>query len=579
MRRLLATAAAVILVGALSYVPAEAATPAGGSISDTSPTVTWTAGPFLVANDTGLLGDPTCSAATPCDDFTLTVTTPAGYGDGHLLRIQVSWPISAADFDVYVLDSSGAIIGSAASSSDPETLLLPPTSGVYTVRVVPFAPLGQSITGTASLVDKPVNPPPSSVPAPGFGAYAAPADLDGHNDAGEPSIGVNWKTGAVMYQAGRTTFRVSFDATGAATWVDRSAPTAVTSLDPILFTDHVTGRTFESQLLGKTSLMEFTDDDGDTWLPSQGGGINSGVDHQSVGGGPFAPAAVGPLTAYPHAVYYCSQDIADALCALSRDGGLTFGPAVPIYTLLECGGLHGHVKVAPDGTVYVPNKGCGGNQAVAVSPDNGLTWTVRKHPGSTVGDTDPSVGIGANGTVYFGYHNGDGHARIGVSHDKGLTWIRDQDVGAQLGLQNIVFPAVVAGDDDRAAFAFLGTTTPGNYQDPSFTGVWHLYVSVTYDGGVSWKTVDVTPSDPVQRGSICTSGTTCGEDRNLLDFMDVTIDKQGRVLVGFADGCVAACVATGPNSFTAWATIARQTSGLTLFSLYDQAQQTKKKHK
>jgi hypothetical protein len=570
MRRLLAAVSAIVITGALLYAPAQAADPAAGMISSTTTSVTWTSGPFAVPNTTGLLGDPVCNAVTVCDDFQLTVSTPAGYGDTHDLRIEVRWPNAAADFDLYVLDPSGAIITSSASSSDPEVVLLPPTSGVYVVRAVPFAPLAQSLTGTASLVTKPANPPPSTFPAPSFAVHAAPASLAHSNDAGEPSIGVDWATGAAMYQAGLGTFRVLFDANGSPTWADRSAPTAVTSLDPILFTDPTTGRTFESQLAGKTSLMEFSDNDGDTWLPSQGGGINSGVDHQTVGGGPFAPNGLGALTGYPHAVYYCSQDIADASCALSRDGGLTFGPAVPIYNLLTCGGLHGHAKVAPDGVVYVPNKGCGGNQAVAVSTDNGLTWTVRKNPASTAGNTDPSVGIGANGTVYLGYHSADGHARVAVSHNRGLTWENDQDVGAQLGLQNIVFPAVVAGDDNRAAFAFLGTPTGGNYQDTNnFRGIWHLYVSTTYDGGRSWKTVDVTPNDPIQRGSICTGGTTCGNDRNLLDFMDVTIDRQGRVMVGFADGCVAACIASGPNSFSAWATIARQTGGLTLFSRYD----------
>jgi len=103
---------------------------------------------------------------------------------------------------------------------------------------------------------------------------------------------------------------------------------------------------------------------------------------------------------------------------------------------------------------------------------------------------------------------------------------------------NSVFPAVVAGDDNRASFAYLGSTTPGNSQDAAtFTGVWHLYVSTTYDGGKSWTTTDATPTDPVQRGSICTGGTTCGKDRNLLDFMDITLDGTGRVLVGYADAC------------------------------------------
>jgi hypothetical protein len=159
---------------------------------------------------------------------------------------------------------------------------------------------------------------------------------------------------------------------------------------------------------------------------------------------------------------------------------------------------------------------------------------------------------------------------VAVSHDQGKTWESDQDVGAALGIKNSVFPAVVAGDGDRAAFAFLGTPTGGNYQDAAnFTGVWHLYVAVTYDAGRTWSLSDATPTDPVQRGSICTGGTTCGTDRNLLDFMDVQIDKQGRVLVGYADGCTDACVTGGAQNYDALATIARQSGGPSLFAAYD----------
>src|SRR5262249_24762492 len=153
------------------------------------------------------------------------------------------------------------------------------------------------------------------------------------------SLGVNWNSetadngGTVMYVSGLNTLRVRFnDCTSPpqlrpdGNWQDVSAPNAVTSLDPILYTDPVTGRTFSSQLAGTTSLMSYTDDDGDDWVPSQGGGIASGVDHQTVGGGPFASPLPGLL--YPHAIYYCSQDIALALCAVSLDGGLTFGPAL-----------------------------------------------------------------------------------------------------------------------------------------------------------------------------------------------------------------------------------------------------------
>src|SRR6185369_14561604 len=124
-------------------------------------------------------------------------------------------------------------------------------------------------------------------------------------------------------------------------------------------------------------------------------------------------------TVFPSAIYYCSQDIATALCARSDDGGLTFAPAVPVWTLDQCGGLHGHVKVAPDGTVYVPNKNCGGHTGLAVSKDNGVTWTIRTVPGSGQGEWDPSVALASDGTVYLAYGDADGHARVAVSHDQG----------------------------------------------------------------------------------------------------------------------------------------------------------------
>jgi len=580
-RRLALTAglgAAVLLAPAA--LPANAADPSSGTVTDSATSVTWTAGPFATPNPTNAAGDPVCNAVTQCDDYALHVSTPPGYGDGHQLAISVQWANSAADFDLYVLDSAGKVLSSSASSADPELVLLPPDSGDYTVRVVPYLPLGESFTGKAELTTKPTNPAAANFTAPTYKTYAAPESLAAAHDAGEPSIGVNPATGAVMYQSYMSTFKVGFDAANAATWTDRSASATngcplngIKSLDPILFTDRQTGRTFESQLAGKTALTCYTDDDGQTWNPTTGSGINSGVDHQTIGGGRFSDNAFAkPIGAYPNAVYYCSQDIADALCATSLDGGRSYGPAVPVYDLTQCGGLHGHVKVDPSsGIAYLPNKGCGGGQAVAVSEDSGLTWDVRPVTGSTPGDSDPSVGIGKNGTVYFGYQAADGHARVATSHDHGKTWVDGQDVGAQLGVQNVVFPAMVAGDDDRAAFAFLGSTTGGNYQDAAnFHGDWHLYIATTIDGGQTWKTTDATPTDPVQRGSICTGGTTCGNDRNLLDFMDITVDGQGRPLVGFADGCTSACAAPGgAQNFDSLATIARQTAGPRLFAAFD----------
>jgi hypothetical protein len=482
-------------------------------------------------------------------------------------------------------------------------------TGIYVMHIVAdSATPGSSYQGSASIGNSPINPPQAKFRAPTYQNLKPPAGL-GEN-SGEPSIGANWNSGSIMSSAVLDTLQLTLDtSTSPATpaWKLRNNTlSGTTTLDPILYTDHDTGRTFDSQLAGTTSLMAYTDNDGITWSPTQGGGIASGVDHQTVGGGPFrqctalqaqlnpGPCAIlaarGPITGnplgvYPNAVYYASQDIGLAQMALSRDGGITFELAHPMYTLAQCGGLHGHVKVGADGTVFVPNKNCSGYQGLIVSQDNGLTFTVQPVTGSTPGASDPSVGVGAKGRVYFGYTDGSGHPKIAVSDDNGASWHYNQDVGVPFGIQNSVFPEVVAGDNDRAAFYFLGTpqSGPATGDDTTgvFNGVWHAYIATTIDGGQSWKTVDVTPTDAVQLGVVCTAGTTCPSGtRNLLDFNDITTDRYGRVYAVYTDGCVSgSCImagnaATAPrtkaqNDGATKQTIIRQASGVSLFSKYD----------
>jgi len=72
----------------------------------------------------------------------------------------------------------------------------------------------------------------------------------------------------------------------------------------------------------------------------------------------------------------------------------------------------------------------------------------------------------------------------------------------------------------------------------------------------------------VQRGQICTNGTTCSAGRNLLDFNDITVDKTGHAVIGYSDGCTATCVTSNKvsnNKQTSAGVIARQISGPLLF--------------
>lgn len=588
---------------------ASAATAASGSLSPTGLmglARTWSGAALTNANP--LADEGSCQEGVNCDTYTLTLTgTPADWA-GKVARVRINWTIPAVDYalSIHKGTNAGPIVAASDNPIDSprnwEAADIDPSvvgTGNFSVHVIYFTTVASDpYKGSATLGPKLATttsaPPLATDPAPVYGVYAPPAGFQ-QFDAGEPSIGVNWKTGSVFYQSSLQTMRIKFnDSTSpaTATWEDVSAlTTSLTSLDPILYTDSRTGRVFSSQLAGVTSLTAFSDDDGATWTPSQGAGIPASVDHQTLGGGPFAAPLTrdGSLPIYKDAVYYCSQDVGlDASCAISLDGGQTFGPAVRIYTTLDCeAGLHGHVKVAGDGTAYVPTKACGGQQAVIVSENNGLTWSVRKVPYTSAGTSDPSVGVGADGTVYFSYVNGDGHAHAAVSHDKGKTWSNDRDLGYYQNIQSAVFPSAVAGDGTRASVFFLGTTAAGQGAfggDPAgFNGTWYAFVATTYDGGNSWTTANTTPNDPVQRGPVCLGGTLgCqGNTRNLLDFNDLSVDKMGRAVAALADGCVTQGCRTGvdkngdgkldgnDNDGGAVATIIRQSGGKGLFAQYD----------
>ncbi len=577
----------------------KAESPMSGSISPQSPTVAYS-GSFTVANGGGQVGMPICNALQPCDNYNLGVSVPdATYSVSVTVNFSNTGGMN--ELDIYAYNAAGNVVGSLASTNDPNVATFAAMTGPFTVTIVPSLVAGPTpYSAVVTLVKNPPAPTPTPgggptgpspvVPGdPRFQNYAAPDGLG--TTAGEPSIGINWKTGAALMSSDLQTLRVTFDdcsSPARAAWTDVSAPlTSIESLDPILYTDCKTGRTFVSQLAGTTELASFTDNDGAPYTPG-GALVTSSADHQTIGGGPFSTNTLAPLTttattSYTHAVYYCSQGIVDATCELSRDGGLTFGNNNVVYTDTQCGGLHGHVKVDPlDGTVFLPNKSCGGQQGLAISTDNGTTWTVNQIAGTTSSTWDPSVSIGANHTVYFGYRNGDGTAHVSVLKRTGttVTTLSDTNVGAPFSIQRTAFPEMIAGDDNRAAFAFLGTPTSGDDSlGNSINFEWHLYVSSTFDRGATWATTDATPTDPVQRGPICSGGTVCSSSpntRNLLDFMDEQVDAQGRVLVGYADGCIASCTTAGMtqtnNSFSQLATIARQSGGKRLFAQYDPAE-------
>ena len=519
-----------------------------------------------------------------------------------LVRFSVRWTDDAGanttnDLAMYLYGPDGKLVAASDGSQNLEGINVTSRSpGTYNVLVCAFQnpPTGTVYTGSATAYTiKPKSVAASGAKAPRYHQFSAPAGVA--DSAGEPSIGSNWKSGNTLFTSYTDEYVVNFnDKALTSTWknvnTDVTDPSNKISLDPIGWTDHTTGRTIISQLYLACSGAAYSDDDFATEAkPSEGCGTGiNGFDHQTIGGGPYPAGMSG---SYPHAVYYCSQGgalvLGKAYCSRSDDGGVSFGPPVELWST-ECSGIHGHVQVGPDGTAYVPNAVCGNHQGVAVSRDGGQTWKVRTIPGSIAGQSDPYVGIGKDNTLYVAYADGTGEARVAISRDHGKSWVRNLNVGSLAGIRNTEFAMVVAGDGDRASVAFLGTRTPGSTQAASFGksadgktftgGTWNLYVATTYDRGATWKMVNTTAGDPVQRGCIWNSGGS-NPCRNLLDFDGMTIDKHGRVMVGFADGCVGPalddasnCVAStkvSDNGLVNHGAIVRQLTGKTLFSRYD----------
>ena len=142
---------AALLVGLLPSAT-SASTPSSGTLTDASPTVTWSGGPYTVATPETVL---CVDASVNCDTFALSFGVPADYWDSHEggVTVAINWASSADDFDLYIQDASGAKVGwSAAGGTTSERVNLGKLApGTYTVQVVAWLTAGASYTGAATL--------------------------------------------------------------------------------------------------------------------------------------------------------------------------------------------------------------------------------------------------------------------------------------------------------------------------------------------------------------------------------------------------------------------------------------------
>jgi hypothetical protein len=596
---IVAIAIALVLVGTRTTAPRIfAATPASSTISPDSPTVTWAGRAWTTSNPVSCFSvsgiDPTC------DRFALTIVPPA---KDFVVTIRVTAANATDqapptdDIDLAVRDPRGNTIATSGTAGGIEELVLNnPPAGTYTVVVQPFLVVpGGTYTGFAAIGAPPKNRRsnsyhgvsytanfagvPSSTPAssaPLVSDLATTYDPVGRQ-AAEPTIGVNRNNTAFFAAStfdfpsssspgrlartlvmrstdkGATWQSVSPSLTAGLADEEGNATFPPASLDPYVYLDPIglnptrpAGRVYSVDLdaaCGANAV--FSDDEGASWTFVPLFACNTAVnDHQTVVTAP--PPAGFTTSGYPSMLYFCYNQVADAGCSRSVNGGLSFTPTAPAFTGSDpnagsvCGALTGHLAADSKGRIFLPKGHCG-LPWVAVSSDTGNSWTRVKITNNTpMADHEVTLAVDSADNVYAVWQDGTFRLPfLSVSKDHGMTW-STPIMFAPPGVHEVNFPTIAAGDAGRIVVLFPGSASQ-NFSDA--TRPWNIYVVMSVNAldanpTFTWATAN-DPNDPVHRGD-CGPGRCDAQDNgSMFDFLHIVVSPANGAFWGTAsDTCV-----------------------------------------
>lgn len=389
-----------------------------------------------------------------------------------------------------------------------------------------------------------------------------------NEDGPEPSIGIT-SSGCIFFIAMEKPMR-SCD--GGLTWENTADITqAPFTSDPYGWVDPVTDRIFNIHMMGlESTWIGWSDNDGESWM---GNPHDSGTtplnDHIKLASGPWTDTGYGMVgqlsqNVYDQAVYFCYNKLVGIFCFTSYDGGATFVTGGQIIGLATTnGGLHGAVSTAPDGTVYVTPRVA--TPTIIMSKDNGFTWEERTM-GTDAGTPNPrknsEIATDTESNAYHVWTGADQGIYLARSTDSGDTWDSESLRISPVEVISTAFPQTDAGDPGRIAVTYLGSENASLLNTSDIDGNnwdgnghyspnevhYHLYITYSLnalDENPTFHTYRVT-DDPVQIGAMCLNSGDCrsdqgGSNRNLLDFNDLHIDREGRIYIAFADGCTGEC--------------------------------------
>ena len=292
-------AVALILTVLPTAVPrSQAATPATGAIGPLTPSLTWQGMVYAFqATPVPEACLPVDPANATCDHFALTVNVPANYWDTNTggADVSISWGSPDNDFDLFVYDNMGTLVGSSATggSTSERVFIMNANSGQspYEVRVVPFLVVASGYSGSAGFVSQPGGPAPNPVRSTGGLAFApATTIVDPQRTEGEPlnhidKDGNYWESGPYGFSTGQSFIHRSTDGGDQFNVVSflglRPNPNAVVGGgDTDLITDDQ-GFAYFIDLEGLVNLgCAVSNDNGNNWKTNDACVVDTAVDRQ-----------------------------------------------------------------------------------------------------------------------------------------------------------------------------------------------------------------------------------------------------------------------------------------------------------
>jgi hypothetical protein len=382
----------------------------------------------------------------------------------------------------------------------------------------------------------------AAVPATQAASFGSPVVVTG-DDLGEPGIDVandgtiyvNAPTGLLSNLPGSPS-DVLRSTDGGSTWVN-TPPGARSNLpgggDSDIALDPSTGKIYMTDLWLGSSTVSTSSDKGQTWTanPFEGTPVQDRQWISTSGGG---------------IAYHLTHQIpAGLVVSKSVDGGVTFPirtvaatPADQTGCVCPSGNLISEAGTGALGTgdkvglVYATSTG-GIN--FARSTNGATTFSQSTVSPASDADTTQAFPVVANGggghLVAVWLENIGNSSRISYadSANWGSSWSAPRTL---VSAGASVYPWVAASGSHVAVSLYHSTANGTSESVPESAQWFETYLEST-DGGATFSAPQTVDPTAVKSGPICTEGTGCSGDRELLDFQSVALDNSSLADVAY----------------------------------------------